>query len=242
MEILTLYLRRIFLLSVVFLALFSQIAFAETDAASLEHVLDSMDKAAGNFRTIEADFSWDQFTRAVEQTDTQIGKIYFRKVGKEVEMMADITGPAPGDRRSILFSGSKLQVYLPGPDNKTNQVTTYDTSTHSEVETYLLLGFGGRGHDLEKSFEVTYLGNEKLGGIETGKIKLVPKSEKVRKTFDQIILWIDTGLGISVQQQLFPPLSGDYRLAKYSNIRMPQRLPDNVFKLKTNGKTTFVTP
>jgi hypothetical protein len=44
-----------------------------------------------------------------------------------------------------------------------------------------------------------------------------------------------------VQQQFFEP-SGDYRLAKYSEIQMKQKLPEDVFKLKTTKKTKFVSP
>ena len=46
---------------------------------------------------------------------------------------------------------------------------------------------------------------------------------------------------VSVQQQLFEP-SGDYRLAKYSDIQLNQKIPDSEFKLKTTGKTKFVSP
>ena len=63
----------------------------------------------------------------------------------------------------------------------------------------------------------------------------MPKSEKVRGTFAQILLWIDLDRGVSVQQQLFEP-QGDYRLAKYSNIRIKDKIPDDVFKLKTTGQ------
>jgi outer membrane lipoprotein-sorting protein len=59
--------------------------------------------------------------------------------------------------------------------------------------------------------------------------------------FQQIILWIDPARGISAQQQLIEP-SGDYRLAKYSNIKVNQNIPNDVFKLKTSGKTKWVRP
>lgn len=235
MEIFAVYLRRIVFLSLI-VSLFSTGCLAES--GGLERVLISMDKAAANFHAIEADFVWDQYTKVMDETEKQTGKIYFRRAGDGTQMMADVSGPDPGDKKSVLFADSKLQLYQP----KTNQVTVYNTSKNSEVESYLVLGFGGRGHDLSKAFDVSYLGSEKVGEVETEKINLVPKSEKVRHNFDHIILWIDPARGISVQQQLFAPLSGDYRLAKYSNIRMSQKLPDNVFKLKTNGKTTFVTP
>jgi len=197
-----------------------------------------MDKAAASFRTIEADFVWDQFTKVVEQTETQKGKIYFRRSGNEVQMKADVTGPAAEDQKSVLFSDSKFQLYQPNLD----QVTIHNTNKNSEVESYLVVfGFGSRGHDLAKSYDVTYLASDKLGDVQTEKINLVPKSEKVRNNFDHIILWIDPSRGISVQQQLIA-LNGDYRLAKYSNIRLNQKISDNVFKLKTTGKTKFLTP
>ena len=169
--------------------------------ASLDSVLTSMDKAADKFNTTEADFVWDQFTKVVEQTETQKGKIYFRRIGKEIQMMVDVTGPEARDKKSVLFAGSKIQLYEP----KLDQVTIHDMSKNAEAESYLMLGFGGRGHDLAKSFDVTDAGSEKLGNVETEKINLVPKSEKVRQIFDRIILWIDVEHGISVQQQLFPP-------------------------------------
>jgi outer membrane lipoprotein-sorting protein len=238
MKIKKLYLHRIFALFIL-PTLLTLNLLAEDKSAALERVLTSMDSAAANFKNIEADFVWDQFTRAVEQTETQTGKIYFRRVKNEIQMLADVTGPQPSDRKSVLFANSKFQLYQPG---ELDQVTIYDTSKKPEVEGFLVLGFGGRGHDLSKSFDVTYAGSETVAGVATEKINLVPKSEKVRQNFEQIILWIDPTKGISVQQQLIAYLSHDYRLAKYSNIRVNQKLSDNDFKLRTTSKTKFLTP
>jgi outer membrane lipoprotein-sorting protein len=201
----------------------------------LERVLDQMDKTAENFRTTEAGFVWDQYQKVVNETDTQKGKVYFRRAGSEVQMAADITEP---DKKYVLFTGGKVEVYQPRID----QVTVYNAGKNRDAfESFLVLGFGGRGHDMLKSFEVKYLGAEKLNGMDTAKLDLVPKSQKVRNTFAHIVLWIDPAQGVSVQQQLFEP-SGDYRLAKYSDIELNQKISDTVFKLKTTGKTKMVSP
>src|SRR5712692_4506652 len=203
--------------------------------AELERVLDQMDQTAENFRTTEADFVWDQYQKVVNETDTQKGKVYFRRAGSEVQMAADITEP---DKKYVLFTGGKVEVYQPRID----QVTVYHAGKNREAfESFLVLGFGGSGHDMLKSFEVKYMGSEKLDGIDTAKLDLVPKSQRIRNTFDHILLWIDRARGVSVQQQLFEP-SGDYRLAKYSDIELNQKIPDTVFKLKTTGKTKIVSP
>lgn len=203
--------------------------------ASLEKVLGQMDKAAANFHSTEASFVWDQYQKVVDESDTQKGKVYFRRNGNETQMAAELTDP---DTKFVLFTNGKVEVYQP----KIDQVTTYDAGKdRASFESFLVLGFGGGGHDMLKSFDVTYLGTEKLNGLDTIKLKLVPKSPKVRNMFSQIILWIDPARGVSVQQQLFEP-SGDYRLAKYSDIQLNQKLPDTAFRLKTTGKTKFVSP
>ena len=207
----------------------------QSSNAALESVLEKMDSTAANFRTTEASFVWDQYQRVVNETDTQKGKVYFRRTNKETEMVADITEP---EKKYVLFTDSKVQVYQPRID----QVTVYPAGKHrAEFESFLVLGFGGGGHDMLKSFDIKYLGTEKVGGIEAAKLDLVPKSQSIRNTFQHILLWIDPGKGVSVQQQLVEP-SGDYRLAKYSDIELNQKIPDTVFKLKTTGKTKTVSP
>jgi len=130
-------------------------------------------------------------------------------------------------------------MYQPKPD----QVTVYDLGKNkADFESYLVLGFGGSGQDLVKAFDVTYLGPETISGVATVKLQLVPKSDKVRNTFKQILLWIDLDSGISRQQQFFDP-QGNYRLTMYSAIQVNgKKIPDEVFKLKTTSKTQTISP
>jgi outer membrane lipoprotein-sorting protein len=202
----------------------------------LQEVLKKMDATAASFRAVQADFEWDRYEKVINEVDDiQSGTIYYRRVGADIQMMADISKP---DAKYVLFRDGKVSVYQPKPD----QVTTYDAGKNrAEVENYLVLGFGGSGQDLVKSFDVTYVGPETINGIATAQLKLVPKSEKVRGTFAQILLWIDLDRGVSVQQKLIEP-QGDYRLAKYSNIRMKDKIGDEVFKLKTTHKTQTISP
>jgi outer membrane lipoprotein-sorting protein len=211
---------------------------------TLESVLQRMDKAAASFNTTQADFEWDRYERVLSEVDdVQTGTVYFRRTGKEIDMKADVKTDGPSadqlkpEPKEVLFSNGKIQVFQP----KANTLTVYDAGNNREaIETYLVLGFGGSGRDLQNSFDVKFAGAETVNNIATGKLELVPKSEKVKNTFSQIILWIDLQRGISVQQKLTEP-QGDYRLAKYSAIREHEKIPDDVFKLKTNGKTQIVS-
>jgi outer membrane lipoprotein-sorting protein len=205
-----------------------------SETCFLECVLKKMDDAAANFHTTQADFVWDQYQRVVDETDTQKGTVYYRRTGQQIEMMAEIKEP---DAKFVLYKDGKLQVYQP----KIEQVIQYPTSGHNEIESYLVLGFGGSGEDLKKSFDVSYVGDEAVAGTATAKLQLVPKSEKFRNNVSKIVLWIDLSRGISLQQQFYQT-QGDYRLAKYSAVRVNTKIGNEVFQLKTTKKTQFVSP
>src|SRR5580700_830118 len=204
-------------------------------ACTLDCVLKKMDVAAAGFHTVQADFTWDQYQKVVDEHDLQKGTVYYRRVGGNIEMMAEIREP---DRKYVLYKEGKLQVYQP----KVEQVTQFSAGGNkSEVESYLVLGFGGSGDDLKKSFDLTYVGEENLDGMATAELRLIPKSERLRGNFSEIYLWIDLSRGISVQQK-FMQTQGDFRLVKYSAVQMNAKIGNDVFRLKTTGKTQFVSP
>jgi outer membrane lipoprotein-sorting protein len=226
---------KIVLTAIIVSILLAPIGRAQANSAGVERVLAEIDTASKSFRSAEASFVWDQYQKVIDETDTQKGRIYFRRQDGEIQMAADISEP---DKKYILYSGGKVQVYQP----KIDQVTEYNPGKNrSDLESFLVLGFGGSGHDLLKSYDVKSLGSETVGGVEAAKLELIPKSARLRNNIARILLWIDPARGVSVQQQFFEP-GGDYRLAKYSDIQLNQKLPDNAFKLKTTSKTKVVSP
>jgi outer membrane lipoprotein-sorting protein len=201
---------------------------------ALESVLNQMDTAASHFRTAAADLKADTFQKVVNETDTQTGKIYFRRGGKgDLQMASQFQAP---EEKYVVYSDGKIRVYQP----KIEQINEYDAGKNrSEIETFMLLGFGGGGHDLTKHFDIQFAGNEEVDGIKTAKLELVPKDPKVKNMFDKMVIWIDPGRAISLKQQFFEP-SGDYRITHYSNIKVNAKVPDDVFKLHPTGHTKTV--
>jgi outer membrane lipoprotein-sorting protein len=203
--------------------------------ADLQSVLNLMDRTAASLRTVETDFAWDDYERVVDNHDYQKGVMYFSRSGKDVKMSAEIKQPVS---KFVLFSGGTVRVYEP----RIEQVTVYNVGKNkADFEAFLVLGFGGAGHDLAKNFDMRYAGSEQVAGVTAYKLELIPKTASVRNTFSRITLWIDAERGIAVQQR-FDQGGGNYRLAQYSNIKLNQKLPDGVFTLKTTGKTRTIRP
>lgn len=201
----------------------------------LEAVLTQIDRASENFRSCEADFVWEQYQRVVDEHDVQKGRVYFLHHEKDIHMAADVQSP---ETKYLLFSEGKVRLYQP----KIEQVTEYDVGKKkAEFESFLVLGFGGRGHDLPSAFQVSYQGTETMEGTKVVKLDLVPKAAKVHNMFDHITVWVDATRDVSLKQQFFEP-SGDYRIALYSNFKMNQKINDDVFKLKISSRTKVVRP
>lgn len=207
----------------------------QSEPSGLDRVLTQMDNAAKTFRTAQADLTAEQYTKVVDEKETQKGRVYFERHGSDVSMAADITEP---DKQFALYANGKAQIYHP----KIDQVDEYQPGkSKGQIEAFLLLGFGGGGHALLSSYDVKYLGTENVSGMNASKLELTPKSQQVQNNIAKIILWIEPSKSVAAQMQMFFP-GGDYRLTKYSDIQINQKLPENVFKLKTTGKTRFVSP
>ena len=208
---------------------------ASAGQPNLQTILEEMNQAAAKFKTAQADFEWDQYERVVEDHTIQKGRIYFRRTKDGIDAAIQVTSP---DTKQVLFKDGKLRLYQP----HINQVTEYKTTANrAEVESFVSLGFGASGKDLAGNFEIKLDGWETVDGVKTARLDLTPKEAKVRSSLSRVLLWMDPVQDISLKQQFFEH-DGDYRLTHYTNIRLNRKISDDVFRLKTNSKTQFVTP
>ena len=210
-------------------------ATAAGSGGDLGAVVAQMNQTAAGFKSAQGDFEFETYQRVVDEKDTQKGRIYFRRMKSSVDAAFEIDGPAP---KQVVYKDGKLRVF----EKKPNQVTERDVSKNkTDVEAFLSLGFGARGDDLLRDYDVKMAGWETVDGLKTVKLELTPKNEKMRQTYNRILLWIDPERDVLLRQQFFEP-SGDYRLAHYTNMRLNAKLSDDVFRLKTNGSTTTIRP
>lgn len=211
----------------------AQPAQNKAGAGDLNSVLAKMNAHAGTFKTAQADFEFETYQKVVDEKDLQQGHIYFRRTNKGVEAAFNITSPAP---KQVVFDGKEITMCEP----KIDQCTKRDVSKNkAAVESFLSLGFGASGTDLQKSYDVTLSGWEAVQGIQTARLELVPHDEKMRQTYNKIVLWLDPEKDVLLQQKFIEP-SQDYRLTRYSNMKLNGNLPGDAFKLKTTSNTKMV--
>jgi outer membrane lipoprotein-sorting protein len=210
-------------------------AFAQPKPGHLDEVLRQMDAASAKFRSAEADFQWDLFEQVVKQTTSQKGTIYFEKEGAKAQMGAKIVDPSI---KLLEYREGTLRIFEPGTDHLT---TILARKNQAQMDSFLTLGFGGSGKDLERAWTVSDLGMESMSdgshAVETAKLDLVSKDPSVRNLFTHITVWVDTERGISLKQVFYMP-SEDRRTVVNTNIRYNQKVDQRPYEIKTDGKTT----
>jgi outer membrane lipoprotein-sorting protein len=211
-----------------------QQAPSATPGNERDAVLARMNQTAAGFRSAQGDFEFETYQKLVDEKEQQKGRIYFRRKSG-VDAAFEIDGPAP---KQVVYKDGKLRIY----EKKINQVTERDVDKNKQdVEAFLSLGFGARGTDLLRDYDVKMAGWETVDGVKTAKLDLIPKNEKMRQTYEKIVLWIDPERDVLLRQQFFEP-SGDYRLAHYTNMKLNENIAEDHFHLKTTGKPTIVKP
>lgn len=195
------------------------------DKASL---LARLDAAAKGFHSATASFEFDTIqTDPVYDKDVMTGTAYYERHDSHLQMAAHITNhDGQQAARTYIFSGGVLRVSDTG---KESDATTY--SQAGKYESYLMLGFGASGKDLEDKWNITYLGKETIDGIATDKLELVAKDPKIRENIPKVTIWLDTARAVSLKQ-VFDEKDGNSRVCTYSNIKVNQPLPKTAFKFE----------
>lgn len=204
-------------------------------ADDLQSVLHKLDLAAARFHTTSADFKFDSVqTVPIPDEDVQTGTVYYHRNGGEFEMGIHLqTDNGRSVPKTIVVSKGEFKMY----EKLSNQVTT--SKKVSKYESYLALGFGASGKDLEQKWNIKYLGTDTINGVVVDKLELVAKDPAVLKLFPKVTVWIDPERGVS-RKQVFDEGEGQSRTCTYTNIKVNESLPSDAFTFKTDSKTQYV--
>jgi outer membrane lipoprotein-sorting protein len=204
-------------------------------SGGLREVISDLNQAAAKFQSAEAEFTWDQYQSVVQEHDIQTGKIDFERSHGITLMAANIQQmngqPAP---RIVVYNGSELRYYEP----TLRQLQIFRAGANRETyESFLTLGFGGSGADLQTNWTVAFEGMETIGGVRVAKLDLQPKSPGIRSMFTHVAIWVDPARAVSLKQVFYAP-SGDVRTSTFEVVKYNEPLRSDIFRIVPPKGTT----
>jgi len=211
----------------VLLPLLAPLFFVKSPAAAtLEEVLRLMESVGKTFRSFEAGFSQKKYTAVLDEFDMpETGEfLYSRARDGSALLRQEITKPGT---RILTIKGGVATVYQP----RIKQAQVLSLGKNKDKAEYLVLGLGQSPAKLRETFQMEYLGAEKVGSVPCHVLALKPKAAAAAAYFTSITLWIDSSRGLPIQQRLQEP-NGDYLLVNFSGIQVNLKIPDSKFEQK----------
>lgn len=198
--------------------------------AGLMHAADNadaafarIDAAAKSFKGMTADLTDTEHNALVNEDEVNKGVVKFLRI-KANSMRAVITWN--NGSGGLEYNGKEGKLY----NAKTKTVDVVNLSgKQTTVSKYLALGVGASSAELKSEFDVTYVGEENVGGQPTSHLKLVPKTHDPASSLKQADLWYGAN-GLVAQQKILHP-SGDYQVMLYSNVKLGS-MPEKELELQ----------
>ncbi|MBI4460737.1 MAG: outer membrane lipoprotein carrier protein LolA [Acidobacteria bacterium] len=211
----------------------AQVTQSSDKQQKLQAVFAGMDQAATRFKSVVGNLDYTKFTVIVNDASTEKGTMYFEKAKGQPRVLLAFNEPA---EKYVLLAGGKVSIYRP----KIAEVEEYSLAERQNlVEQFLLLGFGTAGAELQKSYQVAFVGEEKLDGQRAYRLELIPKAGKVAAQLKRIEIWLSPDTWQPLQQKFLEP-SGDYLLARYSGLQQNVKIPAKNLRLPLQGNVRTV--
>jgi outer membrane lipoprotein-sorting protein len=190
------------------------------EAWTWKAVREQLDREAKDFRSLSAKMERTKVTVVVNDRSTETGDIFVRGD----KMLLQFKSP---DQRTILRAGDNLYIYNPG----LKRVEEYNLGKNRAlVEQFLQLGFGSRGSELEKDYDVKLLPEQRIADQPVVVLELTPKSQQVRREISKIEIWLSEATWLPVQQEFYETGSGDYSIVRYSDVVRNANIPESKFR------------
>jgi outer membrane lipoprotein-sorting protein len=198
-------------------------AHAPAPPPDLHVTLTKLNAASEKFQSAQANVHRENYVALIHDVDeTTDGIVYvIRAQDGKSQFGLKTSGQ---HARTVDYKNGTLRAFNPATN-------CYNTVAAKGVDTYLTLGFGASGTDLDKAWNITDQGPETIDNIQTEKLDLVPKDPNVQANIKHVTIWVDPARDVSLKQIFFFP-NGDRSTATYTNIRLNQKIDTKPFEFK----------
>ncbi len=191
------------------------VAVGPAYAADTAQVLKSLEDAGRALKTMKAAFVETKVSVLLEETTESKGEVALSVPGR---FRWDYKSPAPG---VMLVKDGQFARYVP----QSRQV--FRGPAKGEAE--LLVGFGPGAAGLGGKYDVTLVGEEKVGDTPAYVLELKTRKGQAG-LFSAIRLWVDKARFIPVQTRLTEP-TGDHTTVRFEGVVVNGALPARTFDL-----------
>lgn len=179
-------------------------------------ILESLEESGRALKTMRASFVESKTLVLLDERQEATGEVFLQVPGR---FRWNYATPQPS---TMLIRDGRFARYFP----KSKQV--FRGPARGEAE--LLVGFGPGAAGLGRKYDVTLVGEERLGASVAWVLDLKPRDGQ-SGLFSGIRLWVDKARSMPVQTRLTEP-TGDFTVVRFDKVEVNRPLPADAFELK----------
>ena len=218
---------KLWILALLLCAMIPVLMFSEENANDrLQSVLERMQKTSQTFQSFIAHITTQKYTAILDLFDLpEKGTFYYQRDKDGSALIRwEIT---EGGNRILTIRKDEAILYQP----KIKSAQKYKLGKNRDKAEYLALGIGQSPANLEKTFDIKYVGSEKVNGSDCSMIELKPKDPEAAAMFSSIIVWVKDTTGVSTKMKLIEPYK-DYLIVEFSEEKLNEKIDASIFKQK----------
>jgi len=210
----------------------SRQAKAVTMPQLLTGILNKMEKAHQEMKSLRADLINQKTNNQIGITDTDYGAFIYKPAGGKTKgkLRVDYTRPS---KDIVSLIGENLVLYQP----RINQAvkTTLAKAAKGKVSGYAqLIGLDGslKSQTSNYNIEVVKL-DEQVNGVSTAVLRLIPKNGNQIATID---VWVNQQNSLPIQWKIIER-NGDFTVVTLNNMEVNVNIPDSAFNVNIPSGT-----
>jgi outer membrane lipoprotein-sorting protein len=208
-------------------------AEAKANAQLLTGILQKMEKAHANLKSLKAAIMQQKVNTQINTKDTDYGVLIYKPSPKgQSRLRIDYNNP---ETRTVSVVGNNFVFYQP----RINQAlkTTLAKAAKGRTGGYAqLIGLDSSLKAQASNYNIEYVKDEVVDGRMTTQLHLVPKQGG---SVASIEIWVSHETWLPVQEKIVER-NGDYMLVKLSNVERDIKLPDEAFNVQYPKGTVVV--
>ncbi len=208
-------------------------AQASTAPQLLSGILQKMENAHRNLKSLKAAIVQQRHNTQIGVTDTDYGTMLYKPgEGGKAKLRLDYTKP---DMRIAALVGDSFTYYQPRINQAFRGALAKANKNRSGVYG-MLAGFNGSAKSLTSNFNVEYVKEELVNGRTATQLHLVPKE---KSSIASIEIWVSHDTWLPVQNKVVEK-NGDYTIVKMDRMEVNAKVEDSAFNVKLPSGTAIV--
>lgn len=211
-------------------------ASANSQAQLLTGILNKMEKAHLDLKSLKAEMVLERTNTQIGVTDSEVGQLLYKPgtPKSKQKLRIDYTKPS---KDILAVDGDNFVFYQPRINQAfKGMASKYSKGKQGGLAQFITIALDGSLKSASGKYNIGFVKDEMVEGVMTSVLRLTPKSNEQFTSFD---IWVNQQNGFPVRFS-GAERNGDMTMVTLKNLQLNTNVPNNAFALDLPSGTKIV--